>query len=248
MKKLCVIHNVDTRIGHLDLETRIFDRGDGMLPGCRSLDFLTEGIRNKVRFFDNANSNYEVEHIVVIDEVQPVPDFLPLFINNTPTKKNHSIKVVVRKFDKSKTRWNDHLYIESLRLAPDCDYIAHFDQDTAAFAAKNFDPLEFFVWGGLDFMGVTYVSVPYKHQHPESYDLMKLASTRFFLCERESLNLDEAEKCVQDIQYAHKYYRHLNRNAGRRLPCLEHVLGYMAGENSVCYPTWNPALFMIFCW
>lgn len=243
MEKLVVVTNVDTRPGFLDEETNIRDRGDKMLFGCRSVDFLTLGIKNKIGFF--SSSQMEVEHVVVIDEVETVPQIVVDYLERTPLPANTGLRYVVKKFDKQKHRWNDNLYVESLEEAGDCDFVVHFDQDTCAFRNPYFEPSDYFR-KLLVSEDVFYVSYPLKT--PSKVEDLRHASTRFFFTKRENLDLINAKKGVSDLGFLIEKFKHLNSNKNRHLPCLEHILGYMAGEDKVLYPVWNPDLYMIFSW
>jgi hypothetical protein len=71
MKKLSLIYNLDSRPGWLDVMTSTAQCNGG----CRSIDFFTHGLWNKLEFLQTPL--LEMEVFIYIDEHQLIPD--PIF-------------------------------------------------------------------------------------------------------------------------------------------------------------------------
>jgi hypothetical protein len=216
---ISVIINADTRNEN--------PHAEHMLNGCASHDFLTHGVLNKIKFFEH----FHIEVILFIDEHSPVANLdLP-----------DNVKVVISPH-KQQPKFNDYNYINALSLAQG-DIIAHFDQDCAAFTSGP-EHVNYLI-GLLD--TYDYVSYPARHSpfpvHDETFDYTWV-STRFFMCRRETLNLPEITKCIQDADYLYDKYP-----ATRRCPWTEHVLGLISkySGRGVFYPPMHSD-FTIFCW
>ena len=111
----------------------------------------------------------------------------------------------------------------------DATYVVHLDQDTALFR----DPRSKIVDKYLDWLdqGYAYVCQPFNGGDP-----MWHASTRFFICKKGTLDLDEAEKIVND------------RNHVPFCPAFEFVLGAMTGKGRVLYPEPKLDEYMVISW
>ena len=72
--------------------------------------------------------------------------------------------------------------------------------------------------------------------------MMWHASTRFFICKRETLDFTEIERCLDQ--------NYVNRAYGPQwwCPCTEHILGMLAGPGKVLYPPFVPDDYLIFSW
>jgi hypothetical protein len=124
MTLISIVINCDTRAGFTNSEST----ANAMFNGCRSVDFLLDGIRNKVKFFDG----FEKEVILFVDEHEVIPEKIVSeirFMVNT---------LIIRKHDKkfgdiqNYASFNDLNYLSALFMARG-QIIAHFDQDCAAF-------------------------------------------------------------------------------------------------------------------
>lgn len=227
---ISIVINCDTRPG-CDAEMNTTgDHGEGSLNGVRSWDFLTDGVINKLNFFQG----YEVELILYIDEHEGVPKDVQDRMDQIT--RNLNARIVCRPHQRSHQRWNEMLYLEALKLATG-DYVAHFDGDCAAFRCPSWDP-GIFYQSLVGMEGIKFVCQPTTMSRAEHG--MWWASTRFFFCRRETLNLCELEKCILDEGYRHSVVFS---------PALEHVLGRMAGgPTGVLYPPANWDDYMIFSW
>lgn len=208
------------------------DHGAGSLQGVRSYDFLTDGVRNKMIFF----AGYDVELIVYIDEHLPLPDAVRTEIYDIGKYYcPRNFQFVCQPHKRTGKYWNDQIYVNALRLATG-DYVAHFDQDCAAFRRPDrLIVFQFACW--LSKVECKFICQPTtmaKEDHG-----MWWASTRFFICKRETLDFDELERCMNE-NYRVKKYGHC--------PALEHVLGRMAGENGVLYPAANWDDYLVISW
>lgn len=224
MPEVSIVINCDTRSERNTI--------DGLFNGTVNEDYLTDGVFNKIKFF----KGFDIEPIVFIDEHNPVSqstlDYLRAIADT----------VVVRKHTKEE-KFNDNNYCAALSLARG-KYIAHFDQDSMAFTST-----ENYVRGLLNLLEqYDYISYP-SHCSPDpvhdvNYDYF-WASTRFFLCKRETLDLTEIKKCLSDSDYLYGKYPASVRN-----PWFEHVAGLMAKYNGkgVFYPPMDINNYAIWSW
>ncbi len=235
-KVISIVVNLDTRKGIFDETTS----AEVMLKGARSIDFLTDGIRNKIKFFEG----FEKEVILFVDKHEPIPPTTMLEMVNL------SDALIVNKhreyFNHNDyfPKFNDINYLQALFNARGA-YIAHFDADTAAFINdKNVisDWLQ-----ALDSCKYDYISYP-SHWSPVAVDDPDFtdymwASTRFFICRRDTLRFDEILRCLQDSVYLYEKYP-----ANRHCPWLEHILGLMSKREKVFYPKIEEHRYLLFSW
>ena len=222
---LCI--NVDTRKGFQEESSN----AEHMFEGCRSEDFLIEGVINKLNFF----KGFDIETIVHVDEHEPLPvailDRLRTMVDT----------LVVRKHT-DEISFNDWTYLRTLRLATG-DIICHVDQDTACFTSGKE-----YVQELIDHLGAhRLVSYPSHWSpnpvHDDSFEGKFWASTRFFLCKRETLKLDELAKCIEDPEWMYEKYG----DSPRRCNWTEHYIAKING-NSVFYPPVELHKGCIFSW
>lgn len=219
--KISIVINADTR------PERFND--DGLGKGVISRDFLVEGVLNRKQFFNG----FEIETIIYIDKHEEIPkEEMDWLVNNCDA-------VVVRKHRNipSSNDWN---YQEALFMASG-DIIAHFDQDTVCFTSGKEAVQEL-----IDFLQTyKYVSYP-SWWSPNAVDdpsfNYRWASTRFFMCKRETIDFTELRKCILNYDYFVERYK-----PSRVCPWTEHALGLMA-ESSVYYPEINHDKLSIFTW
>lgn len=220
---ISLVINCDTRPGLNASISRIGDDGgQGSLHGCRHADFLTDGILNKIRFL----RGHQIEVIVYIDEHEPLPP--PIRERLTAWYRAGIInQLVCKPHDRRRFRWYDHIYLDALALATG-EYVCHFDQDTAALAAVDADPvadaLRALDKGECDF--VCQPSALADHG-------MWWASTRFFIS--RSLDVPELRRCLD-----HDYLTGKIRRQAQPACCLEQTLGKLAGLGRVRYPVPSP--------
>lgn len=225
---ISVVYNCDTRPGCGTEQNATGDFGEGSLQGVRSYDFLTDGVRSLLNFF----SGHTVEMILVVDEVEPLPDNVRSELHEM-IKRKEIDTFICRPFEHKSRRWNEAIYSFSLKLATG-DYVAHFDQDCAAFRDPNSDIVgEYMRW--LDFNGYQFVCQPTTLTLEEHK--MYWASTRFFICRRETLEFAKIDEAIANEGVRFAKYGHA--------PALEHVLGRMGG---VLYPPANWDDYMVMSW
>lgn len=222
---LSIVINCDTRKGFQEESTQM----EKMFEGCRSEDFIIDGVLNKIKFFEG----FDIETIVFVDEHEKVPqDILNKLREIADT-------VVVRKHT-NEQNFNDFTYISTLALCRG-DYIAHFDQDTAAFTSSP-DHVEFLL-GLLD--KYKYVSYPSYWSpnpvHDESFNYY-WCSTRFFMCKRDSLDFTEIIKCQRSYEYFVEKYK-----PSRVCHWAEHIISLVGGKD-VFYPPIEIQKYAIFSW
>lgn len=231
---ISIVVNLDSRPG-VSSDVTTFS---GHNEGARSWDFFTDGLVNKLRFFEG----FDVELIAFIDEHETVPDAI------LSTLRNLAECVVIRSHTKKYRNYeiagfnNDINYLHALLQARG-DIIAHLDADTAVFARYK---------GRVDALLTMlqtnrFVSYP-SHCSPKPVDDATFAgrtwaSTRFFLCRREHLQFDVLERALREPQWAYSTYG----DAARKCPWLEHFLS-LTNEESVIYPPRDDDNLMVFCW
>lgn len=234
-KILSIVINGDTRIGWLTKESSsIGENHPGGQDGARSVDFLLEGVKNKMNFF----RGHKTQCILYVDLHEPIPDeFFKQMYDLVESYGNNS-KLIIKEHNRTRHRWYDYIYIEALKEA-DGDYIVHFDTDTAAFRTDECDIIErYFKW--LD-EGYKYVCYPTEQQPNADY----WASTRFFITKRETLHVEDLEDCINN-DYLYKTYGRIRYDP---YPCvLEHSIGLRVKEGEILYPPREDENYIIFCW
>lgn len=234
MTFISIVINADTRSGFMDNEST----AEVMFNGTKSLDYLLDGVENKIRFFDG----FEKEVILFIDQHEEIPEGVLAKIRSMVDT------LVIRKHDKrfkdikSYEKFNDLNYLAALQLARG-EYIAHFDQDTAAFTSSQ-EPINEMIKLLDQYAFVSYPS----HWSPravydESFGKRTWASTRFFMCKREALDFTDLMKCIEDSKWAYQKYG----DSPRRCDWLEHFLS-LTNNDSVYYPPFNLSNYVIFSW
>jgi hypothetical protein len=223
MISVCI--NVDTRSGFQDESSN----AEHMFEGCRSDDFIIDGVLNKIKFFEG----FEIETIVFVDEHEKVPqDILNKLREIADT-------VVVRRHT-HEPNFNDFTYISTLALCRG-EYIAHFDQDTAAFTSSA-KPIDNLLRLLEDYKYISYPSYWSPNPvHDDSFNYWWV-STRFFMCKRDTIDFTEILKCQRDCDYYVDKYK-----PSRVCHWTEHILG-MAGGKSVFYPPMEIHSYAIFSW
>lgn len=244
MSKISLVYNLDTRRGFLDDYTTTIV-GDG---GCRSVDFFTDGLLNKLEFL----SPHEIELIIYVDIHEPIPDeVLEFFDEMINTDKIHQLVVrphTSERFGKVYGKANnDLIYAESLSMATG-DYVVHFDSDMFAYKKEGFDICQLY-FGLLE--TYAFVSMPSIHS-PNCTDKnnpifkglgYQWASTRFFICKKETIpSLDEMKRCFDNKYLRQTYGKPAQPN------CLEHILGVMAGKDKVIYPPFDLDNYIVASW
>jgi hypothetical protein len=223
---ISVIINADTRQGYLADKSTVGDFGPGSLEGVRSVDFLLDGIENKMRFFDG----YDKRCVLYIDQHEIMSDELFAKVSNLVNSYGNDSILVVKPHDRVKYKWNDRIYIEAFKYTKP-GYTVHVDTDCSLYKRDDCNIVEqYFKW--LD-EGYKYVCQPWDRLGDDMY----WASTRFFICKTETLDQPLIEKSV-----------FINPLMGKHNPCYEHTIGILAGEGNVLYPPRDDDNYMIFCW
>lgn len=225
--KISIVVNLDSRDGFDAEQSEI----GGLFSGCKSTDFFIEGILNKRYFF----SGFDIEVIAYVDKHQELPEAIKQSLLGICDK------VVIRQHTEE-ISFNDWNYHRSLSMATG-DIVCHVDQDTACFTNSKQYVEELI--GYLDhFKFVSYPShwTP-NPVHDDSFGGKFWASTRFFLCKREDLKLDELAKCIEDPNWMYEKYG----DSPRRCNWTEHYLAKING-NSVFYPPVELHKGAIFSW
>ena len=222
---ISVVINTDTRQGYLSKENTVGDFGVGSLQGVRSKDLLTDGIRQKIKYFDG----YQIQLILFIDVHEPISKELMGEMKEIVFACGNDSKIITKPHSKNRHRWNDWLYIDALKEATGA-YVVHFDQDCNAYKKEGSNIVEsYFAYLNA---GSKYVCQPWDGVGDPMYH----ASTRFFICKRETLNFADIESSL------------VTPFRGKHNPCLEFSLGILAGEGTVLYPSRNDDDYIIFSW
>ena len=117
MPDISVVINCDTRSQR--------DEQSGLFNGVVNLDFLTDGIFNKIKFFDG----FDIEVIVYVDEHNPVDEKTLDYLRAICSC------VVIRKHT-NENSFNDYNYLSALSLARG-KYIAHNYLYAVLFLRQN---------------------------------------------------------------------------------------------------------------
>lgn len=193
---ISVLINMDTRPVHPEFQ--------GMWNGVRSRDFISAAaIINKRKFFEG----YPIEICCHVDchEDLTNKEFDVLYA--------HADAVTVRRHSKHYrgfepfNAFNDVNYLQTFAMARG-DYVAHFDQDVAAFKGSK-DVLDW-MFEQIDSGAYKFVCYPSPHSpHPcvaPNYEGKFWASTRFFLTKRDSIKLDDLERAIRDNKWFFEKY------------------------------------------
>lgn len=220
---ISLVINADTRPGYL---TSTLGEGWGKtsLQGVRSVDFLTHGVRQKINFF----RGHDIQCILYIDCHEKLDSHLFYDIEQMVHSCGNNSQVVFKPHNRTDYKWNDKIYIEALKLA-EGDYVCHVDQDCNIYRKDDSDIVDAYI----DLLeSYKYICQPWDGIG----DPMFHASTRFFICKKETL------------QNAFKVNLLANPFMGKHSPCLEFALGYLAGEGNVLYPSREDDKYLIFSW
>lgn len=220
---ISIVINADTRDERSNQEQ--------MFKGVVDRDFLVEGVINKVMFFEGC----DIEVVLFVDEHNRLSQELVYELLNITDA------LVVRKHTNEHS-FNDYNYLSALHTARG-DYIAHFDQDCAAFTNSSSTVYKFIS------LLETYSFVSYPSNwspravHDESFGKRTWASTRFFMCKRETLKFDVLRNCIDEPEWAYAQFG----DSPRRCNWLEHFLS-LANNDSVFYPPINGDECAVFSW
>lgn len=221
--KISIIINLDSRKQN--------DKADTMFNGTVNWDYWKDGVFNKIQFL----KGFLKEVIIYGDVHNQIPIEI---LNHVYTVCD----VVCLRQHTNENSFNDWNYYRALSLASG-DYVMHFDQDTAAFTSSP-EPIHEMIKLLDKYAFICYPShtSPYP-AHDDSFEGKFWASTRFFLCKRETLKLDELKKCIENPDWMYQKYG----DSPRRCNWTEHFLAKING-NSVFYPAMNLDSYAIFSW
>lgn len=204
----------------------------GLFGGCIHPDFLDAGVFNKIQFF----KGFDIETIAYIDKHEPIPE-------KTLNYLYELCDIVCISKHKDGPGFNDWNYQRALRLCTG-DIVCHMDGDIAAFASNKESVQEMIdLLEQYSFVSYPSVNSPYP-AYDNSFDYF-WASTRFFICKRESLDFTELDKMQRDYEYCYSTYP-----ASRKEHWTEHLLGLWAKYKGkgVYYPPIDYEKLMVWCW
>jgi hypothetical protein len=235
-----IVINADTRIGWDNDSSKC-----GMGMGCRSIDFMTDSVLNKINFF----RGYDVDVTLYVDvhcelSQEAISRIMALF----EQRKIHNLV-----FNRHMNRFMGYpirqlqctMYLNALTMSRG-HYIAHFDADAGAFRRDECDIIERWMnW--IDSGKYKYISYGCDDSpnpcQPDGYDYY-WPSTRFFFCRRDQIDYDSIRHCFNDSIWlqAHgaRKYRYPN--------CMEQILGFLAGPGAIYYPPKDFEQYMVFTW
>jgi hypothetical protein len=220
---ISVVINCDNRSGYLTSSAGS-DYGKYSLQGVRSVDFLTHGVRQKINYF----RGHDIQCILYIDKHDNLDSHLFYGIEEMVLLCGNNSKVIFKEHERTSYKWNDKIYIEALKLA-EGDYVVHFDQDCNAYRTDESNVInQYFEW----LETYKYVCQPWDGIGDEMFH----ASTRFFICKKETLEQAFREDLLT------------NPLRGSHNPCLEFSLGLVAGKGSVLYPPRDDNNYLVFSW
>jgi hypothetical protein len=227
--------NGDTRPG-------VFDPGHVGETRTISIDYLKEGVDNKLNFF----RGYEIESYLYVDIHEPLGkedlwDISQRVDDLILHKHNESYQ------DKDYFTGHIDLNILNVLIQARGDYVAHFDWDMAAFRKNGSNVIDTWI-GWLKEGRYDYICYPSKFSPRTVNDpsfTYDWASSRFFLCKRDTLDHTEILKCLNDSKYLFNTYAPEDT---RKCYWLEHIQGMMAGKGKVFYPPMQIGDHMIFSW
>lgn len=223
MPDISIVINCDTR--HQK------DEQTGLFNGVVNSDFLTDGVRNKQLFF----SGCDFETIVFIDKHNDIPQ-------DTMDYLQEICDVVVIRKHTGENGFNDMNYLQAMFMARG-KYVAHFDQDTAAFT-KSDESVKYMINLLEEYKFISYPSYWSPNAvHDPSFGGKMWASTRFFMCKKETLQFDVLMNCIKEPNWAYEKFG----DSPRRCNWLEHFLT-LANNNSVYYPPIQTQNYTIFTW
>lgn len=237
---ISLVINLDSRPGFMENETV-----QGlMMNGTRSLDFFTEGVKNKVKFFEGHN----LETTVFIDVHDPLPKETMDWLTNEQANgiidnlvfNRHTEKFLGEGFQK----FNDISFLNAMVISRG-DIIVHADGDASVFINDKSVINEWLAWlteGRYDF-----ICYPSKHSPDPVVDPdfdYFWASTRWTMFRRESLDYTELVKCLMDSDYLYGKYG----DRKRKCPWLEHLMSLINGPAKVFYPPYQLERYIVFCW
>jgi len=233
--------NLDTRPGFMEQKT---EQGT-MMNGTRSLDFFTDGVINKVRFFEG----HDLETTVFIDVHDPLPDDT----QNWLLSQQRSGMIDNLVFNRHTERYlgsdfypkhNDLNFMNAMILTRG-DIVIHMDGDVACFINDRSVVDEWIGWlreGKYDFICYPSNHSPNPVSDPD-FDYF-WASTRWAMFRRDLLDYTEIVKCLSDSDYLYGKYG----DRKRRCPWLEHAWVLINGPAKVYYPPWQINRYIVFCW
>lgn len=221
--KVSLVINLDSRPENNVAET--------MFNGTVSEDYMIDGVRQKQLFM----SGFDYETIVYIDKHQEIPQ-------TTLNYLYQNCDVVVVRKHTDEPSFNCYNYLRALSMASG-DVIIHADQDTNMFTSGK-EYVEELIGYLSTHAFVSYPShwTP-KPVHDESFGKRTWASTRLFICKRDTLRFDELRQCVIEPEYAYSKYG----DSPRRTNWLEHYLT-LCNNDDCYYPPIEPDKGLIFSW
>ncbi len=205
---------------------------DGLFNGTVSEDFIIDGLKNKINFFNG----FDCEYIVFVDE------HLKLSEKQLDELTDLADCVILRKHT-SEQLFNDWNYYSVLSIARG-KYICHFDQDVAAFTSSAAPVLQILQWlEQYDFVCYPSYYSPKENVDP-SYNYL-WASTRFFICKKDTIDFTEIRKCLSSYEYYVNTYTpsHVHH-------WMEHIISWTSPQRGqgVFYPPMDLLNYCIFTW
>lgn len=235
-----IVINADTRLGW-DRDSSKCEMG----MGCRSADFMLDGVLNKINFF----RGYDVDVTVYVDvHCELDHDTYSKLLNMFFNRKIHNLVLnrhMNRFMGQPIRQLQCTMYLNAFMMSRGY-YIAHFDADAGAFRRDDCDIIERWMdW--IDSGKYKYISYACDDSpnpcQPDGYEYY-WPSTRFFFCRRDQINFEQIRYCFNDAIWVEAH----GGNKHRYPNCMEQILGFLAGPEKIYYPPKEFNQYMIFTW
>lgn len=221
--KISIVINCDTRNENSSADT--------MFNGTVNLDFITDGVIQKKKFFEG----FDIETILYIDVHNPLEQ-------NTIDYLSKIVDILVLRKHTDEPSFNCWNYHRALSLA-NGDVIIHCDQDTNLYREdKSYvDELISYL---EKYKCVSYPSHWTPNPcHDDSFENKWWWSTRFFICKKDDLKLDEVAMCIKNPDWMYEKYG----DSPRKINWFEHYIAKV-NNNDVFYPPVELHKGAIFSW
>jgi hypothetical protein len=256
MSDIGIVINVDTRPGfqedyvYCGMPTAT---GVGGACGARSIDFITHNVYNKIQFF----RGHDIEVTLYVDLHENLPNELARELNQMLCRGEIHNLIYAKHTKQFKGKylrqWQDSLYLNACMMSRS-KYLVHFDADTSCYRKDDCAIIDKWIELLEQYKYISYPTyfspnegdVPGTNALPApegGFDYL-WASTRFFMCKRETLDYNRIVELFDD----HVWKEAHGKRPMRYPNVFEQIIGFLAGPGQVCYSPKDIENFMVFCW